>query len=178
MDLMIRNYGFFYNVIDQNNKLVAKIQNKHLVSIGKKIVDTTGKTIYTTDIINTKTEDEVNKYNEGRSYIICKSNKIVATAVLEYDKYEDKYLYQRFVFRIPKVHKINIKTDCRELIIKLKYDGSLLICEDNVVIGEMTSHFPFIDHYITCNEINDQAFLAALYILAKYMVDENNILII
>jgi hypothetical protein len=164
--------------MDEDKKIVARIRNIHFWNCSKKVIDTRGNTIYTTDIINLKTNPDLYLNDENRRYVVYDNGRIIASAFLKYAKEDSRNSVQRLIFRLPQVEELNIQSEFGELNIKKQIDNTFVICDTSGVVGSISNYFSLKKHSISCSSINNQAFLAALYVLAMYMVHEDDIMMI
>lgn len=178
LNLTIKNCFFYHEVIDDSNKVVAKIKNMQFWSAAKKIVNIRGETIYTTDIINIKKDYNLYNYDENRRYVIYEKQRVIASCSLVYFKNDSRSIFQRFCFRPPVVDEIKVETDYGEFNIKRQSNSKLIIYNNGIIVGSITNCFALIYQQISCTTINNSAFLAALFVLSKYMINEDDYMIV
>ena len=82
MKLRIRKGLFSWKLLDEGGTVVAKISNQKFIGAAKKISDTSGNIIFTTDIVNLPKQTEDWNCADSRKYMIYKNLQAVATANL------------------------------------------------------------------------------------------------
>lgn len=178
MKLTIRNHIFFYVVSNEDNIVVAKIKSKYFWGAVNLILDVSGNTIYTTNIVNLDTPFASWNCPESRRYVILNKESPIATAKFKYAENTNRGIAQRVMIRPPLVDEMKIQSIYGEFNIRLQKNKSLTIEKSGKVIGVISNFFAFKEHYISCDEIDDKAFLLGLYVLARYMVHEDDLLVV
>lgn len=179
MKLIIKKHLFYYNVIDENRNIVCRVKSKNRGKSAKEIISTKDKTRYFTEIVDM--EPPIESWNRAacRKYVAyCGDDKRTTflSASLTYAKNDIRNKWQRLLLRRPQVNKIKVSSPIGDVEInRLKYN-ILEIRHESKKTGVINFH-PFKSHYIHFDNINEPAFLTALYLLASYMVYEDNLLI-
>ena len=176
MKLTIKNHIFYYLVLDENNKVVAKIKNKCLWGVSKKVLDSSGQVVYTTDIVNLPISYTAWHYADSRHYVIYHDQKKVAEATFKYAKNPERNISQKLFLKPPQITEMTLETPYGSLMIMRQKDNTLLIDQNGISIGSISNFFTAKKHFISCKKISDKAFLAAVYVISMYMIHEENLI--
>lgn len=171
--LLFRNYALFYFVCGRDGKLVYQIKSGRFWKGEKDIVDLDHKKIYTTGrkIIHDAGHGETLRYLIYRS----SSKDVVATASLIYEEEADE---KQIFYRLPQVVELALHSIYGEIHIKQAKNGLLLITVQKEAIGKIMSRHAFQDIVLSCDGIEDRGFLSALFVLSRYMIHENDLIVV
>ena|SRR5659263_179421 len=81
-----------------------------------------------------------------------------------------------FALRHPRVNEMNVETPYGVWNIKRQLDNSLIISNENEVLGTITAFFTFKKQSLNVNRRYEPAFLAGLYTITDYMIHEDDLL--
>lgn len=176
MKLRIKKGLFSWRIIDDSGAIVASISKKKLLSSSKKIEDSQGNTIFTTSIVNLPAEKKDWNCAEARRYIIYKDREPVATAKFAYARKPERTILQAFMLRPPQVDRMNVETPYGLWVIKRQKNNSLTITEKDEVIGTVTPFFSMKPKYLNHNGKYEATFLAGIYMLIEYMMQEDDLI--
>nr|WP_319489021.1 hypothetical protein [uncultured Caproiciproducens sp.] len=175
MKLLIKNYFIYYLVMDENKKVICKISRKSLLSIKRKVHNST--VVITTDIMNKEIPEENSVFNEGQRYIAYDTNdqsKVIATASLFYKSCDRKPTY---INRLPDPDSLIIQSIYGEFMIRNSGRGRYPIYHKSKLVGSLKC-FSHTSFYISKNEIQDPFFIAVLFVFINYMDQESDFLIV
>lgn len=111
-----------------------------------------------------------------RLLIYCSSSKdVVATASLIYEEEADE---KQIFYRLPQVVELALHSIYGEIHIKQAKNGLLLITVQKEAIGKIMSRHAFQDIVLSCDGIEDRGFLSALFVLSRYMIHENDLIVV
>jgi len=178
MTLRIKKRFFVWYILNETGTVVAKIKNKKLLSPEKNVTDRNENVIFTTDIVNLPAKENNFNSTETRKYVIYHKNQPVATAT--FASTEDLKMTKEisFALRPPRVNEMNVETPYGVWNIKRQLDNSLIISNENEVLGTITAFFSFKKQYLDVNRKYEPAFLAGIYTLTDYMMHEDDLLIV
>lgn len=181
MNVRIKNYLLYSVAYDEQKKVICKIKN-HFLGKGKKyIYDSNNRLRYITNVVNERNGE---KYINFHKYQIIKnlsnSKEIIVTANLDYIDKNDGNCSKQFYLRPPLINKliVNFIPNNRRIIIYLNRDGSCVIKnEQEKVIGKIKKHI-LKGYMLEYNETVDVYLLCAIFVLTRYLDEENNFYIV
>lgn len=177
MKLRIKKGLFTWQIINDNKILVSKISNKKLIGVAKKICDSQGKIVYTTDIVNLPVTNEHWNNAEFKRYIIYQNEQPIAIATFTYAERPEATRLQ-ILIRPPQINKMNVDTPYGVLFVKRERNNSVTIMQNDEILATVTPFFSFKKMYITHNEKFDDTFFTAIYMLIEYMMHEDDLIVV
>lgn len=178
MKLRIKKLLFTWYVLDKNNIVVAKIKSKKIFTPSKNILNSDDNIIFTTNIVNTPSSKDDWNYASSRKYVVYEKDQPIATATFSYAKSSSKNKIQSLFLIPPQIDEMNIETPFGPWHIKRQKDNSILINNDKITLGTVTSFFSFKRKEIECLDGYDPAFLAGIYMLIEYMMHEDDLIVV
>ncbi|MGB8453491.1 MAG: hypothetical protein WCD89_14335 [Anaerocolumna sp.] len=180
MKIKIKNYFLYSVAYDDQKKAICKIKN-HILSKGQKyIYDSNNRLRYITNIEN----DEIGeKYMDYHKYQIIQtlsdSKKIVGTANLDYIDKNDGTGLKRMLLRPPLINKLIVYlSNDRKISIYLNRDGSCILKnEQNEAIGKISGGM-LKGYLLEFHETDDVCLICAIFVLTRYLDEENNFYIV
>lgn len=173
MMFRIKRRFLSWNIVDEGNRLVAKIKNKRCLGAGKNILDNNGNIVYTTDIINLPKPKELWNTPQARSYKILRGKDIIATASF-YCKKETKDNVHQQSLILAKLNDMHVQTPYGIWNIVRQKDNSIIIQNGNEIVGTITSFFALKAQKLNVLSKIDPVFIAGIYVLAVYMMHETD----
>lgn len=178
MKLRIRKSLFSWKLKDENGAVVAKICNKKFFGAAKRIIDTNGNTIFTTDIVNLPKQTEGWNCANSRKYMIYKDAQPVATANLFFATNPERTKTQSFTLRPPQVDKMEVESPYGIWIIQRQKNNGLTITHDDTPIGNISPFFSFKPIFLEFTEKYEITFWASIYMLVEYMMHEDDLIVV
>ncbi len=109
MKLRVKKGLFTWQIINENMILVSKISNKKLIGAAKKICDSHGKIVYTTDIINLPVTNKHWNNAEFKRYVVYQNEQPIVIATFNYAVRPETTILQKLI-RPPQIDKMNVDT--------------------------------------------------------------------
>lgn len=182
MKLTIKNRFFTRRMYNDENQLLF-IVKKRLLNPKETIISADGEKIFETNINNLTAPDSYSNGDLFWQYIICKADSPAtgfATASLEYELTNQKQL-GRFPFKEPTINKFKLTfADNRQPIIVTmqKYDTFIISDNNNNPLGEINTIGPCRGVYVDYQSCLSPALICALFILTRYLINENDLVIV
>ena len=178
MVFQIKKCFLAWYIYDENKTTVSKIKSKRFWGPAKKIIDSDNITVYTTDIINEP--DTTNEWNcdDFKKYVLYKNGETIVIASLTFDKNLEKTAFQTMTLRPPQVDEMLLETPYGLWRANRQKDNGIIFYQNDQQIGRISPFFNLKPHIIEFYEKYNIAFIAGLYVLAEYMMHEDNLIIV
>lgn len=170
MILFIKNHMLFYDVCGCDGKAIYKIKNKRIWTADKEILDLENQPVYTVG----RTVVPGTAGRENVQYLICRPGKedAVATASLIYED------LKQTIYQLPKVRELAIDSINGRFNLSRSKGDIFQIKARESIIGEINAHPMFHAAVLSCNAIEDQGFLSALFVFTRYMRHEDELIVV
>lgn len=171
MKLRIRKGLFSWKLLDEGGTVVAKISNQKFIGAAKKISDTSGNIIFTTDIVNLPKQTEDWNCADSRKYMIYKNLQAVATANLFFATNPERTKTQAFTLRPPQVDKMEVETPYGMWVVQRHKNNGLSITRDGTLLGRISPFFAFKPICLEITEIYENQNIIAILSIHHYFAN-------
>lgn len=176
MAFTIKKKPFYSCLLDENHQPVAKVYKKNLWSDEKNIVCSNNHTRYTSSIVLNKPTNKSWNYADSTQYVLYQDKKPIVTAHLTYAKNPKRTTTQKLTQQPPQVDDMTLETPYGTWDIHRNKDNSVSISQNHLELGTVSSFFTLKNMHISFKDNYDPCFLAGIYTLIEYMMQEENLL--
>lgn len=184
MKLIVKNHLFKMVVCDLADQPLYQI--KSFGWSAKKLIETVNnKILYSTDIIDSKASPVSEGCFNSRQYMVqpeSQDDECSATASLGYAISSNQQTMRWFPNRVPQVDQLKVQIHSPQnlnlAIHLLKDDSCLIYNEQNQILGKISSYHLFKGYVMESDAISDGGMLCALFVLTRYMIKENEFIIV
>ncbi|MGX8701696.1 hypothetical protein [Caproiciproducens sp.] len=140
--------------------------------------------LYCTDIIVPEASFASAGGPDSRRYIVCRGSgetEPVLTASIGYEASGGKDA-RRLPYKLPRAERLNIQAKepgQSGMTIRMERDGSCRIYDQqNRTLGTLSGYRPFRGYELESSFITDGGLLCALFVLTRYMAEENELIVV
>ncbi|MBW7571481.1 hypothetical protein [Caproiciproducens faecalis] len=181
MKLFIKNHLFKMVACDQDGRPLYHIKGNPLSP--KKVIAAKDKVLYCTDIISMEphhSDEEI----PAREYIVRKKSdnrEPVITATVNYENSESKKR-RNFPHKLPRAERLKVQikdAGPSNMTIQRQKDGSCVFYnQQNQPVGTLSEYRPLRGYALESSFIADGGLLCALFVLTRYMAQEEELIVV
>lgn len=175
MILSIKKCLFAWFIFDNNKNIVSKIKSKRFLGLAKKVINSNNITVYTTDIINEPDSSNDRSNSSFRKYVLYKSGEPIVVASLTFANNSESAM---MTLRPPQVDEMLLETPSGLLRAKRQNDNGIIYYQNEQQICKISPFFRFKQQFIEFYDEYNITFFAGLYVLAEYMMHEDDLVIV
>ncbi len=178
MVFKIKKCFLSWYIYDENKNIVSKIKSKRFWGPAKVIIDSDNITVNTTDIINVPDTTNDGNFADLKNYVLYKNGETIVVASLTFAKNPDKAAFQTMTLRPPQVDEMSLETPYGIWLAQRQKDNGIVFYQNEQQIGRISPFFGLKPHIIEFYEKYNISFIAGLYVLAEYMMHEDDLIIV
>jgi hypothetical protein len=111
-------------------------------------------------------------------YVLYKNSETIVVASLNFAKTPEKAAFPKMNLRPPQVDEMLLETPYGVWSAKRQKDNGIVFYQNEQQVGRISPFFSLKPHIIEFYEKYNIAFIAGLYVIAEYMMHEDDLIIV